>query len=282
MNVDEPWLPFYIFSMPSLCRDIINGWVKKNTDDKIVDLLPPGSLTTDTVLALVNAITFKGYWKYKFTDSLTKNEPFHQSSTTSAKMMHTGCRPHNLRYAYVSSIKSQVVELPFYSSKVAMYFVLPRKNIPLSYVENEFSWSPDSLGLSTKAVQVSIPKFTARKSVQLSALLRALGMEDLFNRNKSNLNGIYTQSSRRLWLDVLFHQAYINVDEAGTEAAASTTACVMRYYHRRRGTINFVANRPFLFFLWDKQTKSLLFNGRFQGWSTLLRALHLRLNAMFA
>ena len=251
--------------MSSICRDIINGWVKKHTDDKIVDLLPPGSLTSDTVLALVNAITFKGHWKYKFADSLTKNEPFYQSSTTSVKMMHTGCRPHNLRYADVSSLQAEVVELPFYNSKVAMYFVLPHKNVRLSYAEKNFSWNPDSFKLATKKVEVSIPKFTAKKSVQLSALLKALGMKDLFNRNKANLNDV-SESSRRLWLDKVYHQAFINVDETGTEASAATVALECIVTRRpRRAIIHFVANRPFLFFLWDKETKSLLFNGRFQG-----------------
>ena len=253
--------------MSSLCRGIINGWVKEHTDGKIVDLLPTGSLTSETVLALVNAITFKGYWKHKFADSLTKKEPFHKSSktTTSVEMMHTGCGPQKLRYAYVRSLKSQVVELPFYNSKVAMYFVLPRKNVHLSYVEKTFTWNPDSLKLATKKVEVSIPKFTAKKSVQLSALLISLGMNDLFNRNKSNLKDVLT-SSRRLWLDKVYHQAYINVDEAGTEASAATVAleCIATV-RVRRAIIHFVANRPFLFFLWDKETNSLLFNGRFQG-----------------
>ena len=253
--------------MSSLCERIINGWVKEHTDGKIVDLLPTGSLTSKTVLVLVNAITFKGYWKYKFADSLTKKEPFHKSSkpTTSVEMMHTGCGPHKLRYAFVRSLKSQVVELPFYNSKVAMYFVLPRKNVHLSYVEKKFSWNPNSLGLATKLVQVSIPKFTAKKSTPITVILKALGMTDLFNKNKSNLKGVYKKSKKRLWLDDLFHQAYINVDESGTEAAAATAACIAMYYHRRQNTINFVANRPFLFFLWDKETNSLLFNGRFQG-----------------
>ena len=168
--------------------------------------------------------------------------------------------PVSLRYAYVSSLKSEVVELPFYNSQVAMYVVLPRRNLQLSYVEDRFSWNPDSLGLATHKLRVSLPKFTAKKSTNLKKLLKALGMKDVFAFGIADLSGIADRHD--LYVEEVYHQAYINVHETGTEAAAATAVVVGS---RSAPEINFMANRPFLFFLWDRETKSLLFNGRFMG-----------------
>ena len=253
--------------MPSICRHGINSWVSSQTDGHIVDLLPKGSIDSNTVLVLVNAITFKGYWKHEFSGE-TRKEPFHQSKTTSVKMMHMGCDPKSLRYAYVSSLQSEVVELPFYRSQIAMYVVLPRRNLRLSYVEKRFSWNPNSLGLATHRVKVSLPKFTAKKPITLKRLLKALGIKDLFARSTSNLTGI-ARTASNMWVGEVYHQAYINVHETGTEASAATAVVVNLACWMPPGgqqpIIEFVANRPFLFFLWDRQTNSLLFNGRFVG-----------------
>ena len=253
--------------MSSICRPIINAWVSSQTDDHIVDLLPKGSIDSNTSLVLVNAITFKGYWKHEFSGQ-TRKEPFHQSKTTSVKMMHMGHDPKRLRYADVSSLQSEVVELPFYNSTVAMYVVLPRKNLPLSYVEDRFSWNPNSLGLLYHRVKVSLPKFTAKKPTRLRAVLKALGINDLFAKSTSNLTGI-VHTEKPLWVGEVYHQAYINVHEMGTEASAATAVVFKNLGAaapgRQKPIIEFVANRPFLFFVWDRQTKTLLFNGRFLG-----------------
>ena len=250
-------------SLPSQCRSLINDWVKSATDGKIVDLLPPGSVISNTVLVLANAITFKGYWQHAFTGG-TRRERFYHSSTRYVNMMHMTSRAPSLRYAYVSSIKSEVVELPFYDSRIAMYIVLPRNyHYSLSYVESRFSWNPDSLGLTSRSVQVSLPKFTVKKSTKMSNLLKALGMTDLFSENKAKLGNIAGRND--IWVADVFHQAYINVHEKGTEASAATAVVINIRFSPSQDIVKFVANRPFLFFIWDRETKSLLFNGRFTG-----------------
>ncbi|KAI0241092.1 Serpin B8 [Lamellibrachia satsuma] len=251
-------------SLPSLCRSLINEWVKSATDGKIVDLLPPGSVFKDTVLVLANAITFQGYWKHAFGGSLTKKERFYYSSTRYVNMMHLGCGAAKLRYAYVPSIKSKVVELPFYNSKIAMYIVLPRARLSLSYVENRFSWNPNTLRLKSRSVEVSLPKFSVQKATTVTAMLKALGMTDLFDENKAKLPNV-AGSSSKLWVMDVFHQAYINVHEKGTEASAATAVMQCIVPRGRAANVKFVANRPFLFFIWDRETNSLLFNGRFTG-----------------
>ncbi|KAI0227068.1 Serpin B4 [Lamellibrachia satsuma] len=261
---NAPALSLPIRRYPEPCRRYINYWVKRRTDYKIVNLLPRGSVNKDTVLVLVNAITFKGYWEHKFTEGETKRERFYQSATRMVDMMHMACGARSFRYAYVRSISSQVVELPFYNSRIAMYIVLPRRYLPLSFVERRFAWDPSKLGLRSRKMVVSLPKFTAKKDTLMTPLLKALGMKDLFHRFKANLCGI--AGCNNLWVWDVFHQAYINVHETGTEASAATAVAVCeRPLSSRAGTFKFVANRPFLFFIWDRKTNSLLFNGRFRG-----------------
>ena len=143
-----------------------------------------------------------------------------------------------------------------------MYIVLPRNyHYSLSYVESRFSWDPDSLGLTSRPVQVSLPKFTVKKSTTMTELLKALGMTDLFSENKAKLGNIAGRND--IWVKDVFHQAYINVHEKGTEASAATAVVVNIRLSPSQDTVKFEANRPFLFFIWDRQTKSLLFNGRF-------------------
>ena len=258
----ELQLTFYIRSWPEGCRRYINNWVRIRTNNKITDLLPGGSVFRDTRLVLVNAITFEGNWRYPFTEGMTTRDRFYRSRARYVNMMHMGCGTHNFRYAYVPSIRSRVVELPYYNSPIAMYIVLPV--FSLAYTESRFSWDPNSLGLRYRPVQVSLPRFNVKKSTTMTALLKALGMTDLFEKTRSDLRRI-AGSSNNLWVLDVFHQAFINVHEKGTEASAATAVAVCPARRKRATTLQFIANRPFLFFIWDRQTRSLLFNGRFTG-----------------
>ncbi|KAI0216751.1 Serpin B11, partial [Lamellibrachia satsuma] len=83
-------------------------------------------------------------------------------------------------------------------------------------------------------------------------LLKALGMADLFDKSKSDLRRIDGRSNN-LWVLDVFHQAFINVHEKGTEASAATAVAVCPARRKRATTIQFIANRPFLFFIWDRQ-----------------------------
>ena len=219
------------------------------------------------VIILGNAITFKGTWEHEFSKLLTTRTRFYQSTTRYVHMMHLSCTSEFLRYAYVRSIRSRVVELPYKDINVSMYIVLPSSRVPLSFVEERFSWDPNALGLKTEYVTVSLPKFTVTKPTLLTPMLKELGMVDLFVEGESDLSGI-ADAEKQLWVYDVFHQAYVDVNEAGTEASAATAVvgCVAYSPPKKRSVpVQFVANRPFLFFIWDHGTDSLLFNGRFRG-----------------
>ena len=234
--------------------------MSRRTGGKISNLLPTGSVTRNTELVLVNAITFQGDWEYRFTTGRTERERFYKSPTRYVRMMHMTNVSPILRYADVQSLRSQVVELPYRDSHVVMYVVLPYRSQSVASLERKFQWNPNRLNLKRMPVSVSLPRFDVRSRVNLASKLRAMGMTDLFGA--ADLRGI--NGKRDLVVGDAFHEAYIKVTETGTQAGAATAVLTGRSYMQHVG-VTFVANRPFLFLIWDRRTNSLLFSGRFRG-----------------
>ena len=259
-------LVLYTFRFPDSCRDYINRWAIMETNDTIFSLMPSDTVRSYTVIVLANALTFSGNWLHDFYPPSTTNEPFYTNSSyhVSVPMMRMSCIP-KFRYAHVDRLRAQVVELPYNNSAIAMYIVLPEEGVSLTQVESIFLWDdPESLGLTSQYVEVSIPKFSLTKDKELTPLLRELGMTDLFVKNVANLSGI-AGSDNKLWLLNIFHKAYINVNETGTGASAATLDTHCEVPSTQEPHVKFIAQRPFLFYIWDRMTNSLLYNGRFTG-----------------
>ena len=273
----SPWRIFFnrkphnlrydmICRSPEDCRILLDYCIRGHSYGKIVDYLAPGSITKDTTLFLMSALVFKGYWKHPFAVGRTEKTRFYHSSKRFVDMMVPDCGAQYLRYACVRSLRSEVVELPFYDSNVVLYVVLPCKNVRLAYVERKIKWNPDVMKLKRRKVYVTLPKFTIRKRYGLKKMLHGLGVTDAFNRRRANFQRM--TNSTGLFMQELPHQGYIKVDEQGTEEtdASATAKCGVEDSMPRRGTDTvFVANRPFLFFLWERRSKILLLSGRFQG-----------------
>ena len=211
-------------------------------------------------MTLVNAITFKGDWLYKFTMGETTVERFYKSKTTFVEMMRMTLAAPYLRYANDRSLRAEIVELPYVDSRVVFYVVLPYRSSSLASLEQRFRWNPDALGMKPRRMLVRLPKFTVRSKVNLAGQLKEMGMSDLFGA--ADLRGI--DGRRDLFVPGVFHEAYIKVSEIGTDAGAATAALQGKSYLRDFGE-TFIANRPYLFFIWDRSTSSLLFSGRFCG-----------------
>lgn len=108
-------------------------------------------------------------------------------------------------------------------------------------------------------VEVFVPQFKLEEHYELKSILRRMGMDDAFNEGQANFSGMSERND--LFLSEVFHQATVDVNEEGTEAAAGTGAIMSgRTGH---GGPQFVADQPFLFFIMHKMTKNILFFGRF-------------------
>jgi serpin B len=245
---------------PEPSRVVINTWVADSTNQRITDLIPAGIIDAITRLVLTNAIYFKAQWADTFISSDTRDNIFYRSDADS---LSTKFMQREGDYTYDSTADYQAVELPYKGEATSMLIVLPAPG-KMAQVEASLSTGfLTSLCASLHSVRVSIclPKFKfTTKSVSLSGILQSLGMAVAFGNN-ADFSGI--DGTGNLYIGDVFHKAFVQVDENGTEAAAAT-AVIIKY---RSSAIKkplpvFIANRPFIFLIRDVQTNAVLFMGK--------------------
>ncbi|XP_042078955.1 leukocyte elastase inhibitor-like [Haplochromis burtoni] len=255
---------------PEACRAAINSWVEQQTENKIKDLLKPGTVDTDTRLALVNAVYFKGNWKNPFKEANTKEMPFKikQNETVPVQMMY---QRKKLPYNYIADHDLQILELPYVGEELSMFILLPKESSdgsgPLLKLEKELTqerlneWTDRKNMEVHLEVLVDLPKFKLEEDYELNEPLTKLGMKDVFCAGRADLSGMNGEG--RLFLSTVAHKAFVEVNEEGTQAAAAT-GVVFRNLSCGR-TRYFTADHPFLFFIRHNETKSVLFFGRFSS-----------------
>ena len=236
-------------------RKLINGWVDDQTEQRIPELLVPGVLTTETRLTLVNAIYLKAPWLTPFPADSTKPGSFTRAdgSTVDVPMMATSAA---MRYA--AGTGWQAVEIPYIGGSLAMTVIVPDDLATFEQALTADQIASITAGLVRTQVALSLPKFSIETKAELADILSALGMPSAFDA-RADFSGI-TQAERLQISDVI-HQANIDVDEKGTEAAAAT-AVVMRATAMPAEPVTLTVDRPFLFALRDVPTGAILFLGR--------------------
>ncbi|HMP03345.1 MAG TPA: serpin family protein [Gemmatales bacterium] len=246
-------------SDPEAVRREINSWVSQNTMEKIPQLLGPGTIHAEIRLVLTNAIYFKADWTQPFSQDETFPADFHRADGTKVEKptMH-----QMSSFGYLETADAQVLELPYRGGALAMYIVLPKPKAKLADLEETFS--PTQLatwttGLKSRRVRVALPKFSFRASMDLEKTLAGMGMPLAFSKD-ADFTGL--TEDVRLMIEKVIHQAYVAVDEKGTEAAAATGITMMPTSVPVDPVVEFKADRPFLFFIKAKETGTLLFLGR--------------------
>ncbi len=243
---------------PEDARSRINGWVSDETSQKIVDLLPGGSITTDTRFVLVNAVYFKASWSSPFDATFTKPQAFKKLDGSSAQVPTMSQVSY---YSYGASEDFETLELPYAGEQTAMDIILPSEG---AFDKVSGALSADMLStaldnLKPTEAHVALPKFSiAGGTISLKDSMKSLGMTDAFDGSKADFSGV---SQEHVWIGDVLHQAFVTVDEVGTEAAAAT-AVEMVGGAAPQTPKEFVVNRPFLVVIRDVTTKSVLFAGR--------------------
>lgn len=258
---------------------MINDWVEKITQSKIKDLIKPDMLNSLTRLVLVNAIYFKGDWASKFDIKKTADEvglfhihniqlnqhilqDFHldDGSTKKVPMMR---QTKKFEFAILDELSASMLELPYTGDRLSLQLVLPRRGNNLAALEQKLRTADlqqlfDS-NRGEEKVAVTLPRFKLEQTISLTDQLQQLGMTDMFVGGKADFSAI--DGSRNLYVSEVVQKAFIEVNEEGSEAAAATGA-VMMMRSMPMPPEEFRADRPFLFFLRDKLTGMLLFQGR--------------------
>ncbi len=240
----------------------INRWVANKTHEKIQELLPPGSLTSQTKLVLANAIYFKGTWSEPFKKAETRSLPFHLSSTNQvqAPLMH---RLDSVRY--MENADFQVVELPYgQKQELSMMVLLPRQIDGCGQLENRLT--PAFLRdlaahLQFQKVEIFLPRFKLDSRFSLNDTLAKMGMPVVFS-GAADFSGM--DGTHLLYLSFVFHKAWCEVNEEGTEAAAATASGVTAAMRRDLPPPPpiFRADHPFIFLIRDARSGIILFLGR--------------------
>lgn len=246
-------------NQPDKSRQEINTWVEEQTNDKITDLLPQGSINDMTRLVLTNAIYFKGKWEHEFDKKDTKDSPF---TTAAGKKVESPLMFQSEKFKYSETEDVQLLEMPYKGDDLSMLVVLPKKADGLAAVEKNLTagnvekWTT---GMRKQEVKTYLPRFKLTEEFQLNSTLADLGMPSAFVPGEANFSGM--NGRKDLFISAAVHKAFVDVNEEGTEAAAATGIVVGVLSAPLEPKV-FKADHPFIFMIRDNRTSSILFMGR--------------------
>ncbi len=235
-------------------RQEVNQWIGEKTGGHILDLIREEDLSVFTRLLLMNALYFQGLWEEPFEETNTHWDVFHSASQGQVQVPMMNKEG---RFAYAETKDYQVLELPYSGDSLVMTLFLP-KNSEEEFTLDTYKELLPLLSLSS--VEVFLPRFTQNTRLSLSQILMALGMEDAFSPDKADFSLLSPQNE--LYLSRVLHASTLQVQEKGTEAAASTAAIFELRSIFVPGTFVFLADRPFFFVIRDTVTELILFMGR--------------------
>ena len=231
----------------------INGWVEERTYDKIKDLFSPGDLE-GALLVLTNAIYFKGDWAAQFDEADTTIADFHVTPTDTVEVDMMSMEGD---FNYADTGEAQVLELPYKGGDLSMVVILPKENDIHGFeagitLETYGEWVSE---LETTKLNVFLPRFKLETKYDMGRDLAEMGMPTAFT-GSADFSGI---SDGGLFISQVIHQAYVDVNEEGTEAAAATGVVMLSSAPMLE---EFVADHPFIFVIRDRGTGLILFMGR--------------------
>ncbi len=241
-------------------RQTINSFIEEQTNKKIKNLIPQDFLSVLTRLVLTNAIYFKGTWKWQFDVSNTREQDFKITPANIVKTPMMYMDNDKVKFNYADLENLQILELPYKGEEISMLILLPTENLaaiePSLTAEKLEEWKNKMQ--ETKLDAIYLPKFEFETKYTLNENLKALGMPTAFDAEKADFSGMTT--AEKVFISFVIHQAYVKVDEKGTEAAAATAVVIDRTSFTPRNI--FRADRPFIFIIQQKDTGNILFIGK--------------------
>jgi len=254
------------FGNMNSAADTINRWVRQETRDAIKDIVTPSMLNNQTVMVLANAIHFKGHWRYPFNPDYTVKSRFSTIAgyDTQVEMMKMD-NPRRLQYGRLPELKAAAVALPYSSQRFSFIVVLPDPGESLKDVEariQDGTLADIPPRLHQAWVDVKMPKGILESNIDLiaSKAIKSLGMSSMTTEfaefdNLSEERGVHVTN--------VIHKAFLETNEAGSEAAAASAIVAQaRSLELADDVVKFIVDRPFLAYIYDAKTKSILFIAR--------------------
>ena len=244
---------------PEAARQAINAWVADRTHDRIAELISQGILSADTAMVLVNAIFFKGSWAEKFEETATKVESFTLPGDghVDVPMMHAFSETQ-----YAAGEGYQAATIPYVGGRTSMLLIVPEdmETFESTFDAGEYAALLGRMG--QREVDLALPKFEFKFGASLSQPLQALGMAKAFSGD-ADFSALTHDET--LSISDVVHQAFVKVDESGTEAAAATAVVFAGTAAPVDPPAVVHADRPFIFLIRDEQTQAILFVGRVEN-----------------
>lgn len=237
----------------------INRYVSAKTKGKIGKLVDGNVIGEATRMVLANAIYFKCDWLNPFKPSNTRERMFHSIGGDSASSMFMAQTDN---FMYFEDVDCQAVSLPYADGRYQMLVVLPsekmfrrvEQRLTSVYVANLLS------NMGDERVDLTLPKFKIETDVDFTEILKSMGMADAFSPF-ADFSGM--SKSNDLQISKVLHKAVIEVDEQGAEVASATAVAMVMKSVFRPEAKSFVADRPFVYFIVDSATQTILFAGRY-------------------
>jgi serpin B len=250
------------FNSPT-AKDIINGWVSKQTRDKIPAIVD--EIASDDVAFLINAIYFNASWKTPFVEELTAKEDFTllDGSITQVDLMYL-----DSNFKYFENKVVQAVKLPYSDDgRYTMTVYLPNEKEDINNFVNDLnkdtlnSWESD---FSNMEGLLKLPRFKTEYAIELTESLKNLGIKLPFDVKLADFKNMVEIEGRNVYIDKVMHKTYIDVTEEGTEAAAVTSVGMVgetAMEPEPEERFSMIVNRPFLFKIYDNKYNETLFIG---------------------
>jgi serpin B len=243
---------------PEESRVVINDWVAEHTEERIEDLIPEGAITSDTRLVLTNAVYFNAAWSSPFEEESTRDRPFNllDGGEVAVPMMN-----QVETFGYAAGDGYEAVELLYDGGELSMVIFLPEAGRFGNFEETLDAVRATTIvgDLTTRNLDLTMPRFTFRWETSLRDALETMGMTNAFlGADFSGMDGRHG-----LAIQDVIHQAFVLVNEQGTEAAAATAVIIGETAAPEpEDPLVVVIDRPFLFFIRDIETETILFLGR--------------------
>lgn len=240
--------------LPSEGATVINKWIEKQTNNLIKNCL--SDVPNDFLMILVNAIYFKGSWVKAFPKQDTMKKDF---NLFSGQKVETDFMVRKDDFGYFVDEQGSYVAVPYKDSKIKFVIGLPNAADANGLSSISSDGATKAASGSKKKIRLKIPKFKIEYKINLGKFLNKMGLGSLFSPNP-DLSKI--AGTNDAFISQVFHQTFVQVDEEGTEAAA-VTGMICRITSVPAPPLNFVADRPFKYYIMDEDTKIILFAGVF-------------------
>ena len=254
---------------PEEARRRINQWVSTETNGKVDGLLSHDAITPLTKLVLAQAVYFKAVWLHAFEPRATREWPFFALASTGRRVRMVELMRKTEWFGYARGDGFLAVDLPYSRSGVSMTILLPDAGRFIDFADSLNAEVIKEVlhGLMDRRIELEMPRFKLDASLDLVHILKAMGMPNAFDEKSAEFQGMDGLSrlagdDEGLQISDVVHQAYVSVDEAGTEAAAATAVHMLVGHWSPERPVAVTIDRPFVFLIRDKRTGAILFLGQ--------------------